>query len=40
MQATHPYLSKFFGQTITLSNRSVMQFEPLAINQCASGQHQ
>lgn len=40
MRATHPYLSRLFGATMTITNRAVMQFEPLPVNQCAPGKHQ
>lgn len=40
MQATHPYLSRLFGATMTITNRALNQFEPLPINQCAGGEHQ
>lgn len=34
MRATHPYLTGFFGSTITLRDRAVMKFEPLEIRSC------
>ncbi len=40
MRANHPYLSKLFGSTLTLTDRAVMRFEPLPANQCAAGAHQ
>lgn len=40
MRAEHPYLSRLFGSSLSITNRAVMQFEPLPVNQCASGQHQ
>jgi len=44
MHATHPYLSRLFGATLTITNRAIMQFEPLAQKVCngngpASGGH-
>lgn len=40
MSATHPFLSRLFGATLTIASRSVLVFEPLPINQCAVGKHQ
>ena len=40
MHATHPYLSGLFGKTLSITEKTVLQFEPLPINQCAGGQHQ
>jgi TadE-like protein len=37
MQAQHPWLTGFFGHGVTLSERSVMQFEPLANESCKPG---
>ena len=37
MSASHPYLTKLFGSTITLTDRAVMRFEPLPANQCGLG---
>lgn len=34
MHATHPYLSRLFGATLGISNRAIMQFEPLAQKVC------
>ncbi len=34
MHATHPYLSGMFGTTLGISNRAIMQFEPLAQKVC------
>lgn len=34
MKATHKYLFGLFGTTVSMSDRAVMQFEPLATDQC------
>ncbi len=39
MKVNHPYMTKMFGATISLSDRAVMRFEPLAANACAANQH-
>jgi Flp pilus assembly pilin Flp len=39
MKATHKFLMPFFGSTIGMQDRAVMQFEPLANFQCKSGTH-
>lgn len=39
MRVNHPYLTKMFGATITISDRAVMRFEPLPANACAAGAH-
>jgi hypothetical protein len=39
MKASHPYLTGFFGSTLTLQDRAVMKFEPLPAISCGSGQH-
>ena len=36
MRATHPYLSGMFGRSLSVTNRAVMQFEPLALKVCNS----
>lgn len=40
LKATHPMITGLFGTSITLSDRAVMDFEPLATQSCGSGQHQ
>lgn len=39
MRVNHPYLTRMFGATITVSDRAVMKFEPLPANQCKPGDH-
>lgn len=39
MKAQHPYITRLFGATLTLDDRSVMVFEPLPSNICLPGQH-
>jgi Flp pilus assembly pilin Flp len=39
MKATHRYLFGLFGTTQSMSDRAVMQFEPLPASQCAPGAH-
>lgn len=39
LNSTHPYLTGFFGSTITISDRTVMRFEPLTADICAAGTH-
>jgi hypothetical protein len=34
MRANHPYLSRLFGSSISLTDRAVMKFEPLATREC------
>jgi hypothetical protein len=40
MKATHPMMTGLFGTSISLSDRSVMDFEPLATQSCGANQHQ
>jgi TadE-like protein len=40
LKANHQMLTGLFGSSITLSDRAVMDFEPLATQSCGSGQHQ
>lgn len=40
LHATHPFITGLFGTTIGLRDHAVMDFEPLATQQCGSGQHQ
>jgi hypothetical protein len=40
LKATHPMITGLFGSSISLSDRAVMDFEPLATQSCGSGQHQ
>jgi hypothetical protein len=37
MQAQHPWITGFFGKSVTLQERSVMQFEPLSNESCKPG---
>jgi hypothetical protein len=37
--ADHAFITGLFGATVTLSERAVMQFEPLPPESCASGAH-
>lgn len=39
MRVNHPFMTRMFGATITVSDRAVMRFEPLAANACAANQH-
>jgi len=39
MKATHNFMSKIFIPSITVSDRSVMMFEPLPNNQCLPNSH-
>jgi hypothetical protein len=39
MKATHPFFTKFIRDSLTMSDRSVMTFEPLPAGQCAPGAH-
>ena len=39
MQAQHTWVTGLFGDSHTLSERSVMQFEPLSADQCKPGTH-
>ena len=40
MKSTHPMMTGLFGSSITLSDRSVMDFEPLATQTCGANEHQ
>lgn len=40
LRATHPFLTNVFGGSMKLSDRAVMNFEPLATQTCGTGQHQ
>lgn len=37
--AEHKFLSGLIGTTLTMSDRAVMNFEPLPVGKCASGSH-
>lgn len=39
LNATHPYVTKMFGTSKTVSDRTIMRFEPLTAISCAAGQH-
>jgi Flp pilus assembly pilin Flp len=39
MRVNHPYMTRLFGATITVSDRAVMRFEPLPANSCSGGAH-
>jgi hypothetical protein len=39
LNATHPYMTKMFGSSITVADRTTMRFEPLQATTCAAGQH-
>ena len=39
LNATHSYVTKMFGSTKTVSDRTIMRFEPLTATSCAAGQH-
>jgi hypothetical protein len=40
LNASHPFLSGLFGDQITLSDRAVLDFEPLPTQSCPANQHQ
>ena len=40
LKATHPMITGLFGTSITLNDRAVMDFEPLATQSCGANQHQ
>jgi Flp pilus assembly pilin Flp len=40
MNADHPWITGLFGSGVTVEERNVMQFEPLANDQCKPGFHQ
>lgn len=39
LKSTHPMLTGLFGSSVTLSDRAVMDFEPLASQSCGANQH-
>jgi hypothetical protein len=39
LNTTHSYITKFFGSSTTISDRTVMRFEPQPALACAAGQH-
>ncbi len=39
MKATHPMLTGLFGSSVSLTDRAVMDFEPLASQSCGAFQH-
>jgi Flp pilus assembly protein TadG len=39
LNATHPYVTKMFGTSKTISDRTIMRFEPLTATVCGSGKH-
>jgi hypothetical protein len=39
LRAQHGWVTGLFGDDIEITERSVMQFEPLPNDQCAPGQH-
>lgn len=39
LQARHPFLTGMFGDGIVLSDRAVMDFEPLPSDMCLAGKH-
>lgn len=39
LQARHPFVTGVFGAGITLSEKAVMDFEPLPSDKCKSGEH-
>ena len=40
MNATHGWITGLFGNGVGIQERTVMQFEPLANDQCKPGLHQ
>jgi hypothetical protein len=40
LKASHPMITGLFGSSISLSDRAVMDFEPLATQSCGANQHQ
>ncbi len=40
LNATHPFITSMFGTSKTISDRTIMRFEPLTATSCAAGQHQ
>jgi hypothetical protein len=39
MSVNHPYITRLFGATLTVSDRAVMRFQPLPPNGCAANAH-
>lgn len=39
LNSTHPYLTHMFGSSVTVSDRTVMRFEPLTADVCGAGYH-
>lgn len=39
LRSLHPYATKMFGSSITVSDRTVMRFEPLTASVCSAGTH-
>jgi TadE-like protein len=39
LNTTHSYITKMFGSSSTISDRTIMRFEPLTAETCAAGQH-
>jgi hypothetical protein len=39
VNSTHPYITRMFGSSLTVSDRTVMRFEPLTATTCAAGTH-
>ena len=39
LNARHPYITKMFGSSITISDRTVNRVEPLTATVCGSGKH-
>jgi Flp pilus assembly protein TadG len=39
LNATHSYITKLFGSSITVSDRTIMRFEPLTADTCTAGTH-
>jgi hypothetical protein len=39
LRANHSWITKLFGNGVSLSERSIMQFEPLPNEQCLPGKH-
>jgi hypothetical protein len=39
IRATHRFITGFFGTTVSVFDRAVMQFEPLPTDQCLPNNH-
>ena len=39
LNSTHTFITKMFGSSTTVSDRTVMRFEPLTADTCAAGTH-